>query len=101
MLERIAVILRVIIKLIRVREEIAAGAEGITAAHVRAGQADTLGLLDEEHVLRIAVQRFAYFVPDIGVCILIGDDLYGVLHACRTMVGRQHERESQLGRATP
>ena len=50
MLERVTVILSVVVKLIRVSEEIAASAEGIAAADIRAGQAYALGLLYGEWI---------------------------------------------------
>ena len=59
MLESVAVVLRVVIELVGVREEIAAGTEGVAAAHVRTRQSDLLGLVYGEDILGVAVQRFA------------------------------------------
>ena len=98
MLEGVAVILRVIVELIRVGEEIAAGTEGITAAHIRTRQTDTLGLLNREDILRTAVKRLADLVADIGVRVLVRHDLHGVLHARGAMIGGEHERITPLGR---
>ena len=91
MLEGIAVVLGIIIELIGVSEEIAPGAERITAADIRAGQSDALGLVDEEDRLGIAVKRLTDLIPDIGVGVLIRDDLHGILHARGTMIGGEHE----------
>ena len=93
MLERVAVVLRVVVELIRVREEIASGAERIAAADVRAGQTDPFGLLDGEDVLGRAVKRLAHFVADIRIGVLVCDDLHGVLHPCGAVVGSQHQCE--------
>ena len=90
MLERIAIVLGVVIELVRIGEEVIARAERITAAYVRTGQPHPLRLIQRQHVLRTAVQRLADLIADIGVRVLIGDDLYGILHARRAMVGRQH-----------
>ena len=98
MLEGVAVILGVVVKLIRVREEIAAGTESITAAHVRAGQAYALGLLNREDVLRTAVKRLADLIADIRVRVPIRHNLHGVLHARRTMIGSNDQGKSHLGR---
>ena len=96
MLEGIPIVLGVIIKLIRVGKEIAAGAESITAADVRTRQTYLFGLLNREDVLRGTIERFAYLIADIGIGVLIGDDLYGILHARGTMIGGQHECETQI-----
>ena len=90
MLERVTVILSVVVKLIRVSEEIAAGAEGIAAADIRAGQAYALGLLYGEDVLRTAIEGLTDLIADIRVGVLICHYLHGVLHARRTMIGGKH-----------
>ena len=94
MLEGIAVVLGVIIELVWVREEVRSCAESIGTAHVRARQAYLLGLFDEENGLIAAVKGFAYLVTDIGVRILIRDDLHGVLHSRGTMIGGEHQGET-------
>ena len=94
MLEGIAVILRVVIELVGISEEIATCTEGIRTADIRARQTDALRLLDGKHILGIAVERLAYLIPDIGVGILVGDNLHGILHAGRAMVSGQYERKA-------
>ena len=96
MLEGISVVLRVVVELVGVREEIASGTEGITAAYVRAGQSDLFRMLDGEDILRIAVQRLSHFVADIGVGVLIRNDLHGILDAHRSVIGGEDEREAQF-----
>ena len=98
MLEGITIVLGVIIELVRIRKEITTRTERITTAYVRTGQTDLLRLLNREHVLRRAVKRFAYLIADIGVGILIRDDLHRILHARGTMISSEHKRETQLGR---
>ena len=65
MLERIAEVLRVVVKLVRVRKEITAGTEHITAAHIRAWQTDTFRLVNSHDILRAAIKCFAYLVADV------------------------------------
>ena len=96
MLEGIAVVLRIVIKLIRIGEEIATGTERITTAHIRTRKAYALGLLDGEDILRRAVERFAHFITNIRVCILIRNDLHGILDACRSVIRGEDEREAQF-----
>ena len=91
MLEGIAVVLGVIIELVGIREEVRTRAESIGTADVRARQAYLLGLFDEENRLIAAVEGFAYFVTDIGIGVLIRDDLHGILDASGTMVGSEHQ----------
>lgn len=98
MLEGIAVVLCVVIELVRVGEEVRTGTEGIGAADVGARQAYTLRLVDREDILGRAVECFSYFIADVGVGILVRDDLYGILDARGTMVGGKHERETEFGR---
>ena len=45
---------------------------------------------DLEAVLRLAVERFADFVAQVGVGILVADDLHRIGHTRGTMVGGEH-----------
>lgn len=100
MLEGVAVVLRIVIELVRVREEIIACAERITAAHVRTRKPDTLGLVDEKDGFHVAVERLTHLITDVRIRVLVRDDLYGVFHTRCTMVGRQYQGETQLGCTT-
>lgn len=99
MLEGVAVVLRVIIELIRVRKEIASGAERIGAAYVRTRQSDALRLVNSKYILGAAIKRFPDLVTDVRVRILIRNYLHSILHSCGAMVCGEHQGESLFGRA--
>ena len=94
MLEGVAVVLRVVIELVRISEEIASCAESITAADVRTGQADTFRLLDGEDRFGVAIQRFTYLVPYIRIGILIRNNLHRIFHACSAVIGCKNQCEA-------
>ena len=90
MLEGVAIELCVVVEVAGVRKEIIAGAEHIAAADIRARQSHLLGAGNLEAVLGLAVERFAHFVAQVGVGVLIANNLHSVGHARRAMVGGQH-----------
>ena len=87
MLEGVAIELCVVVEIVRVRKEIIAGAEHIAAADIGARQSHLFGAGNLEAVLRLAVECFAHFLAQVGVGVLIANNLHGVGHARRAMVG--------------
>ena len=96
MLEGVAIILRVVIELVGICEEIISGTKRITATYVRARESDTFGLLNGEHILGRTIERLAHFIADIGIRILIGDDLHGVLNTRGAMIRSEHQGKAQF-----
>ena len=62
MLEGVAVVLRIVVEVVGVAEEVVARAEHVTAAHVRTGEPHFLGLVYHHHVLALAVECLADLV---------------------------------------
>lgn len=95
MLEGVAIELCVVVEVVGVRKEIIAGTEDIAAADIGARQSHLLGAGDFKAVLGLAVECFAHFVAQVGVGVLIANNLHGVGHARRAVVGGQHHFVAQ------
>ena len=99
MLEGIAVVLGIVVEVVGVAEEVVARAKHVTAAHVRTRKPHFLGLLYHHHILALAVECLSDLVSEVGVGVLIGNDLHGVLHADGAVVGGEHHFVAQFGNA--
>jgi hypothetical protein len=87
MLEGVTVELCVVVEVVGVCKEIATRAEDIATAHIWTWQSYLLGTGNFKAVLGLAVQRFPYFIAQVGVGVLIANNLHGIIHACGAMVG--------------
>ena len=87
MLERIGVIIDVIIVVVGVGEKIIFLAHYIGLADIHPRQESQLRLLDLEYVFGVITQVLALLITQIGVCILVANDLYRLVHPHGTVVG--------------
>ena len=87
MLEGVAIELCVVVEIVRVRKEIIAGTEYITATDIGARQSHLFGARNLKAVLGLAVECFAHFVAQVGVGVLIANNLHGIRHAPNPLIG--------------
>ena len=90
MLEGVAVELCVVVEIVGICKEVVACAEHITTADIRTRQSYLLWTGNLEAVFGTAIEGFAYLVSEIGIGILVTNDLHGIVHACGAMVGGEH-----------
>ena len=95
MLEGIAIELRIVVEVIGVGKEIIVATEYIATTYIRSRQSYLFWTGDFETVLSAAIQCFAYFVTQVGIGVLVSNDLYVVGHACSAMIGRKYHFVSQ------
>ena len=95
MLESVAIELCVVIEIVWICKEIVTCTENIATAYIWTGQSDLLGAGDLEAVLRLAVECFAHFVAQVGVGVLVTDDLHGVGYARGAVVGGEYDLVAQ------
>ena len=95
MLEGVAIELCVVVEVVGVRKEVLSRAEDITAADIRTRQTYLLWTGDLKAVLRLAVECFADFVAQVGIGVLVADDLHRIGHARSAMVGGEYDFVAQ------
>ena len=87
MLECIAVVLCIVVEVVGVGKEIIACTEYIAAADIRTWQSHLFWTRNLEAVFRLAVECFAHFIAQIGVGILVANNLYSIRDTRSAMVG--------------
>ena len=95
MLEGVAIELCVVVEVVGVRKEVLSRAEDIAAADIRTRQTHLLRTGDLEAVLGLAVERFADFVAQVGIGVLVADDLHRIGHTRGAVVGGEHNFVAQ------
>ena len=95
MLEGVAIELCVVVEIVRVRKEIIAGAEHIAAADIGARQSHLFGARNLKAVLGLTVECFAHFVAQVGIGVLVADDLHGIGHTRGAVVGGEYDFVAQ------
>ena len=97
MLESVAIELCVVIEIVWICKEIVTCTENIATAYIWTGQSHLFRLGNLKTVFRLAVECFAYFVAQVGVGVLVANDLHSVGDTRGTMVGGEHDFVAQGG----
>ena len=87
MLERVLVVRHVVVVVVGVGEECAAGGEHVRRTDVWCRQLRLLWVLDDEHFLRLAVEVLAQLVAQVGVRVAVADYLHRLRRTDTAVVG--------------
>ena len=96
-LEGIPIVLHVVVVVIRVGEEVVAIAEDVVVGEIGLGEADLRRHERLVDFLGVVRKGLADLIAQVGIGILVADDLHGVFHADGTVVGGEDDAVAHLG----
>ena len=99
MLKCVVVVLNVVVVVVGVGQEVMIQGKHIGRAHVGAGQAIALRLEYLINLLGVVTQVLAQLVAQVGIGVLVADNLDGIVHADGAMVGGDNYLIAHLGHA--
>lgn len=96
-LEGVTIVLHVVIVVIGISEEVIAVAEDIAVGEIDLWQADLRRYDGFVDLLGVVGKGLPDLVAEVGIGVLVADDLHGVLHADGTVVGGEDHAVAHLG----
>ena len=78
MLEGVLVVAHIVIVVVGIGKECISRGEHIGCAQVGGRQLRLLGVSDREYFLGVIIQVLPSFIPKVGVCVPVTDDLDGL-----------------------